>query len=453
MCRLSLAHAEAVERHGLMLAVLVKTQILAGLLLLVAVWAIARIPAGRSLVGFALVTGLALRLVMMPSASLMETDYYRYLWDGAVVAHGWNPYQYAPAEITGGTEDASLQLQRLTGQGAGILAEVNHPHLRTIYPPVAQMAFAAAFLLKPWSILGLRVVYVLFDVALLALIILALRQVGLSPLWALVYWWNPLVLREIVHNAHMDIVPTCFAFGAALLASKQRYWTAAILLGIAVGAKLWPVVLLPVLLAPLRREPTQLAIACGLFALTSAAILYPVYATGLGDQSGFTAYGRLWEMNDLIFMLLLWAVQWTLSWLPAGVGSAQLVTRALAGIALLGIVAWLSFRPLTGTRDLWERILMAVTALFLLSPTQFPWYYVWVVPFLAVRPRGSLLLLGVLLPIYYFRFMFKRFDCVWMFDTLVVWIEYVPPLGLLFWEWLRARRGRSAYLDAGFGND
>ncbi|TVS21020.1 MAG: hypothetical protein EA424_01035 [Planctomycetaceae bacterium] len=36
--------------------------------------------------GWVIVVGLGMRALMMPSTPMLETDFYRYLWDGAVLA-------------------------------------------------------------------------------------------------------------------------------------------------------------------------------------------------------------------------------------------------------------------------------------------------------------------------------------------------------------------------------
>jgi len=69
-----------------------------------------------------------------------------------------------------------------------------------------------------------------------------------------------------------------------------------------------------------------------------------------------------------------------------------------------------------------------------LSPTQFPWYAIWMLPLLALRPRLSLLLLMVLLSLYHLRYYFDARDTVAVFDNWLVWGEYVPVWALLVWE-------------------
>ena len=116
------------------------------------------------------------------------------------------------------------------------------------------------------------------------------------------------------------------------------------------------------------------------------------------------------------------------------------VTRGLVGLGLLAIGLWLARRRAASADEACTRWLIVVAALFLLSPTQFPWYYTWVVPFLALVPRLSLLTFTALLPLYYLRFLLDARGLAHWFDHGVVWIEHAPVWLLLGWEWRRQRR-------------
>ena len=91
-------------------------------------------------------------------------DYERYIWDGAVTAAGINPYRHSPQEAReAGPDDPALAA--LGRDGRGVLGRINHAHLRTIYPPVAQGLFAAAHLLALFRVAGLRIVLLAMDIA------------------------------------------------------------------------------------------------------------------------------------------------------------------------------------------------------------------------------------------------------------------------------------------------
>ena len=71
---------------------------------------------------------------------------------------------------------------------------------------------------------------------------------------------------------------------------------------------------------------------------------------------------------------------------------------------------------------------MASTCLFLLSPTQFPWYYLWLMPFLPLHPHPALVFYAALLPLYYLRPLFEHHELAGWFDQGVVWIEHGPVI-------------------------
>ncbi len=54
-------------------------------------------------------TGLLARILMLFTQPMLEDDYQRYLWDGALSANGHNPYQVSPKDVFDGTSgDPSL---------------------------------------------------------------------------------------------------------------------------------------------------------------------------------------------------------------------------------------------------------------------------------------------------------------------------------------------------------
>jgi hypothetical protein len=85
--------------------------------------------------------------------------------------------------------------------------------------------------------------------------------------------------------------------------------------------------------------------------------------------------------------------------------------------------------------------LVTVTgALVLVSPTQFPWYFLWLLPLLALEPVWPLLAMTVTLPLYYLRFYYLGVDEVRYFDNVIVWLEWVPVwVALLIWLFSRAK--------------
>jgi len=423
--------------------------VLAATAYLIVVGAIPSTSGSRRLLIWVLGVGVLMRVVTIASTPILEDDYHRYLWDGAVAAHGINPYRFAPAAVQKGTSGTSVPpvLRDLAGRSGHVIGRVGHPHLRTIYPPVAQAAFAVSHWVAPWSLLGWRLVILAVEAVAVVLLVAILRELRLPVLWATVYWWNPLVVKELYNSAHMDVVLLPFLLGALLLSIRGRPVAASAALAFATATKLWPVVLLPVLIRPVLADPKRSAKMLVTFVLLSALLLWPMLAAGFGGDAGAVAYGQRWEMNDALFMVLAWCVRGVVKLAGADPGSSALLARLGAFGLLAAWTLWILRRPVADGADLCQRVLLVVAALFLLSPTQFPWYYVWFAALLAVRPHWSFLLLTALLPLYYLRFRLVAQDNAAAFDKGIVWIEFAPVWAVLLWEWRRSRRGRPVCLS------
>jgi hypothetical protein len=387
--------------------------------------------------------GLLLRLMMFSSTPILEDDHFRYLWDGGVLANGFNPYQYAPLTFLGqGREDIPEDLRRLAKSAEPVLQGINHPWLKTIYPPVAQSAFALAHLISPWSLVGWRGVLLMVDGWTLYLLFLLLRTFRLSLLRLAIYWWNPLLIKEIYNSGHMDVLLFPFLLGGLYLSVHRRPIAASALMGLGVGVKLWPGLLVAFVWRKTSGRPRTLLISVLVFLGVSAAMMMPFVGAPFDRDSGFKAYMSTWEMNDALYMLMLWGVKGIINTFRIEMADAQMATRFLSAAILGVLMVALWKREEKGPDDLSRKFLWVIAALFLLSPTQFPWYFVWVLPLLSIHPTSSLLLLTPLLPLYYLRFYFNAKGQVWIHDYGIVWLEFLPVWGLLLWAGFKGRRRR-----------
>jgi len=135
--------------------------------------------------------GLLYRALFMGSVPIYEDDWNRYLWDGLVTVEGSNPYDYSPVEIIEGAQSDNPEVQdlhRLSNrdlyEGRNITRRINHPRLRTIYPPVAQAVFTIAAYIGPLNLDVLRSVYLLVECLTFFLLIKTLQAYGRDAKWA-----------------------------------------------------------------------------------------------------------------------------------------------------------------------------------------------------------------------------------------------------------------------------
>lgn len=409
-----------------------------------------------------LLAGAAMRGLMFFSTPILEDDFYRYFWDGAVTANGINPYAYAPDQMKqelAGEAEIPPRLLALARESGPVIERINHAYIRTIYPPLTQAAFALAYFISkgvfnaPWSLTAWRLVLLGFDLAALLLIFHILRYLKLSPLWIAIYWLNPLLAKEIFNSAHMDALVFPFLLAAVLFSAQQKPYRAAIFLALAAGVKIWPAALLPLFLRPLWPDYRRMAMALALFGILALLLFLPVFAGEFwNESSAFTNYSTRWQLNDSLFKILLgfsWGITKLIGVHP---GHSQLLARFLAGFLLLGWIGYLTLRtggkPTTNNPQLttgnlasiFDRSLLLIAGMFLLLPNQFPWYGVWLTPLLAISPRKSLLWLTPLLSLYYLRYYYLALGKVELFDYGIVWLEFIPLWALIFREWVAKRK-------------
>jgi hypothetical protein len=387
---------------------------------------------------WALSIGLALRLALMIPEPILEIDYCRYLWDGAVINAGYSPYTWTPEQVLSG--EAPHALQRLSATAPNIVEQINYPHLTTIYPPVAEAVFAFSNWIKPWDLATWRWIILCFDITTLGVLCAVLKQLDRDLIWMAIYWWNPVVIFQFSYAAHMDVILLPFLLTAFLLALKTRASLASsICLAFATAIKLWPAILLPTFLAPVSRYRT--AIFAGIiFILTASFLLQPFLAQALGTDAGLRSYSVSWERNAALFHVVLNGLQSGMDHLGLYEIDAGRILRLVIGGIIILIALGINRTAPDDGEEMARRVLIVISALLLLGPTLYPWYYTWMVPFLAIVPSRALLAFSVVLPLYLLQShpwiqAHPRF-----FTDVIVWLEQGPIFVLLFLDWRAARR-------------
>ena len=394
---------------------------------------------------------------------------YRYLWDGKVFAHDINPYKFAPMEVTRlkqfliqnpeefeqtyDTQSAAelSQLSDLKWESPETLVyqeRINHPEVATIYPPLAQMMFRLAHQIKPDSIITLRLLFLAFDLVALMFIVLTLEALGMNRLWAMVYFWCPLVIKETFNSTHLDIIGIAMLCGVLYCVVQRRFFSANAFLALSVVGKLYPGVLLPLILKQQWQKTDSKIqnrwLRCGLSVLLFGGLVVffymPFLADGLQNFSGLKAYATRWQQNDSIFALLvgffgLFAesngpVPFSYD-LPSLL--AKITVATILGAVMLYLLFWKKEPENPEPKAALEPLFIIMALVFLVSPVQNPWYLCWVVPFLCIFPWRAGILLTGLVSLYYLDFYFDYQD-INHYAPWIPWFEYIPFYLFLGWE-------------------
>ena len=305
--------------------------------------------------------GLAviLRVVVLTGPHRYNSDVWRYVWDGHVLASGMNPYAHAPDDpALDGIRDEAIY-GRLNPAYNGI---------RTVYGPVATACFAVIGRAPPDPAWTIRAVMAAGDLLTFVLVAQLLACMNLPRGWSLVYGLNPLLLDSFAGRGQVDGILLPWLVAAALLVARRRYAVAGVALAAAALVKIVALVAAPILLAAVwRRNPR----AAGRFAVTFGAGVvaggWLWISAGPEAFTGLATYARHWRANESLF-----AVTEALG----GAGLARIV--ALAGVTAVLIAC---LRRMHDPRDLPVRIGAVFAAVLLLAPAVFPWYVTWLLPF------------------------------------------------------------------------
>jgi hypothetical protein len=355
---------------------------------------------------FVMVVALALRMAVLPVTPALSDDVWRYRWDGRVAAAGIDPWRHAPADT------ALLALR-----DGEVHPRLNHPQLRTIYPPVAELGFALVARLAPTAA-GWKLWVILHDLTLCLLLVAWCAGRGGSAWDAAVYAWNPLVVVEYAGNAHHD--PTGIVWLVLALALMERVperpAASALAAVLAVGVKLVAAPVAAFLWRAWSRPARLLAASLGLGTLAAYLVL------AAGPASGLAAFVERWRHNDALF-----------GWLHYALGPTG--ARIAATLAVLGVVAVAvreRFPPVHATR-------LTFRAGLLLGPVVHPWYLGWMLALEPLAPSPPWLLLSCTVVLGYGAFVPPA--AAGAYHPMAGWraIEYGLPLLLAI---VLAWRGR-----------
>ena len=339
-----------------------------------AYWTISRIQDSALALRSILIWAILFRLIGFWVQPVYEDDFYRYMWDGRALATGHNPYTHPPSEAFGD--------EQLSAKFQDILDRLSFPDIPTIYGPVCQVAFAAAYWIAPGELWSLKLVFLIADLATMILLFRLLRRKS----HILIYAWSPLLILEISFSAHSDILAVCLLVWAMERFAARRPVFACALLALAVSAK---VIMLPFLPFLLLGSSNRIRMSAGMVFAATLALLHAPFAMGGGfGEQGLGVFLQHWEFNSFAFAIFrrMW-----------GDEAGKIVSLSLFAIALIWLLRMHRKAP-PGTIPRGD-ILLAV--FLLLSPVANPWYFIALLPFVTLWPSTwSLTLLSTLLLSY-----------------------------------------------------
>lgn len=381
---------------------------------------------GRNIDRFLFGSAIFFRLLLLFAPPQLSDDVYRFIWDGRLVAHGFNPYLYVPSQIL--HSDVAI----IAGLDETLFRRLNSPNYFTVYPPLNQALFRLAAWSSGgdrfWNVMWLRVPILLSEIGTLWLMPKLLRRLNLNPNLALLYGLNPLVVIELTGNLHFEGVVIFLVLLALRWFTQDRFVGSAGALALAIGTKLLPLLLLPLIVRQ-SGGPKGLLYVVLVSGLT--ALLFVPFADSNLVRNVFSSlnlYFQKFEFNASVYYVLR-----TLGYSIKGYNTIERVGLGLSVATTLGVL-WLAFQ--TRFRLLSDnvatRVLTTLTLYYALATTVHPWYVTSLVAVAVFTPFRYPLVWSALVPLSYFTYRTLPYrENLWL--TAVEYVT-VAVVGLLEWR-------------------
>jgi len=352
-----------------------------------------------------IVLAVVLRVAMIPVHPVGSDDYYRYLWDGKVIAHGINPYEYAPS-------DSSLD----SLHSSTIPGRVNFPGMKTLYPPLAETTFYVAYEIGGENYVGVKLLLLAAELATIFGILAILKKTGSPAQNVLLYALCPLPVFQFFIDSHVD------AIGIALLVMSIYFYIdksktlSYILLGLSLCIKPTALIVIPIMFMNERGTRERLKTILVPTAICVAAY-FPFTFSGNPFQA-LTTFAENWTFNGVVFDIL-----------NSFIHDNQ-KARLICGLLFVA-----AYTPIVMRRgDALDKIYLSTFLVLIFSPVVHPWYVGWLAVLLPFVPRASGIVYVSLVSLTVFTLITYQSSGVWKDYPAVMFAEYLPVIVLFVLE-------------------
>lgn len=358
---------------------------------------------------------------MLPNLS---DDYFRFVWDGRLLAHGINPFSVMPSVFI---ESRQVVLDGLDHQ---LFYSMNSQNYYTVYPPVLQFIFFVSVKLFYTNILGsvivMRIVIITAEIGSVFLMSLILKKLNQPSKNILFYTLNPLIIIELTGNLHFEAVMIFFLLLAVFLLLKEQLTLSAIVFSFSICSKLLPLILLPLLLKRIGfKQSMWFYFICGIMTLL---IFTPFIDKKFIENitSSIGLYFHSFEFNASIFYIIRWVGNETLGYNVIEKAGTILLIIAMAGIFSVAI-----FQKEKDVASIFVAMFFCFAIYFSCATIVHPWYISTLVALSVFTKWRFPLLLSGLIVLTYFTYRTVPYSE----NLLLVAIEYLILYCFIIYEW------------------
>nr|WP_282113215.1 mannosyltransferase [Maribacter stanieri] len=375
---------------------------------------------------FLLGLGIIFRLVFLFTEPNLSQDFYRFIWDGHLVANGDNPYLHTPDDLIKNMVSIIPNADVLY-DGMGSLSARHYSN----YPPLNQLLFALASFIGGKSIFGsllvLRITIILADIGVFYFGRRLLKNLNKSPHLIFWYFLNPLVIVELTGNLHFEGVMLFFFILSMFLLSINKWKIAGIVMACSISVKLVPLLFLPLFFKYLGWKKS--IIFYSIIGITSIVLFLPFNTPEFIDN--YTKTISLWfsnfEFNSSIYNIAkkiaihFDAKPWEF------IKEYGKVTPVLTIVTV--VLFTLLPKKYDLNRVLWS-MMWVMTIYYFISTTVHPWYPIFLVLLSIFTTYRYAIIWSAAIVLSYFAYSQADFnENLWLLG-----IEYTSVFGFIVYE-------------------
>jgi hypothetical protein len=372
---------------------------------------------------------IAYRLALVALSPSLSDDLYRYVWDGRILANGYNPYKYTPADSA------------LTPFHDELYDHLAYKNYYSIYPPLAEAGFgASAYAAKIFFHGSTEATYIVWKLLLVVaecgtilLLIRLLLYFGKPVKYLLLYAWHPLPIIEFAGQGHTDALMIFFLVAAMYALTSGKLRTAAAHLGAGIASRVAPVIFIPAFARHIKMRGVVIAAVisvCTFIPFFSPEVFRGIFfsTSQMAQVFTFNSFGY-WTVRAFFEDLHAWNRE---GYIPL-----------ILGIIFISWFAVLAFRARKNDARMLPKDLLNVCTLFVLVLwNMHPWYFTWGLALVPLVPSWGWVWLAFVANFTYLHYT-PNSDAALL--TVAV-IEYGGFIVLLLWQRIGEKEKQMALL-------
>lgn len=360
--------------------------------------------------------GLIFRFSLIFSLPALSDDFYRFVWDGRIQQLGINPFDFKPSELIIQLKDPLL-LQ--------IYPYLNSSEYFSVYPQFCQTIFKISSFIGGESlyitVIALKLMIFLSEIGSIILLKKLLAKNINSQSLQLIYILNPLVIIELSGNIHFEAFMIFFMLLMVWLINRQRFFSAAGALSLAIQAKLLPIIYIPLLIKHLgSKKSIYYGGFCFLISVAMSLVLLNNIERVNHFSESLVLYYGTFEFNGSIYLLLRTFGWWLMDYNPIEVVSKILITLSLSGMV------YIYYKK----TEFLSAFFWLLTCYLLFSAVVHPWYLTPLIALSAFVRFRFALLWSSLIPLSYYTYSVVPYNENYWLIT----VEYLLVIGFFIIE-------------------